>query len=132
MDKARKKNIKRIISLVCAVILVIVLAAMPLIARNNPEVDGPQASILTHTASISSIQTALIGGGILSVAKMAGEIILYRVYDLGTVFLNEHIVSCMPEFNLDMSFAAVFAVLYLLSYVFRYGEELQKQSDETL
>ena len=66
MDKARKKNIKRIISLVCAVILVIVLAAMPLIARNNPEVDGPQASILTHTASISSIQTALIGGGILA------------------------------------------------------------------
>ena len=33
----------------------------------------------------------LIGGGVLSVAKMAGEIILYRVYDLGTVFLNENI-----------------------------------------
>lgn len=74
----------------------------------------------------------LIGGGVLSVAKMAGEIIVYHVYDLGTVFLNENIISCTPEFNLDMSFAVVFAVLYLLSYVFRYGEELQKQSDETL
>ena len=74
----------------------------------------------------------LIGGGVLSFAKMVGEIVLCRVYDLETVFLNEHIISCTPEFNLNMSFAVVFAVLYLLSYVFRYGEELQKQSDETL
>ena len=63
---------------------------------------------------------------------MVGEIVLCRVYDLETVFLNEQIISCTPEINLDMSFAVVFAVLYLLSYVFRYGEELQKQSDETL
>jgi hypothetical protein len=74
----------------------------------------------------------LIGGGVLSLVKMIGEIILCRVYDLETVFLNEHIISCTLEFNLNMSFAVVFAVLYLLSYVFRYGEELQKQSDETL
>ena len=74
----------------------------------------------------------LIGGGVLSFAKMVGEIVLCRVYDLETVFLNEQIISCTPEINLDMSFAVVFAVLYLLSYVFRYGEELQKQSDETL
>ena len=66
MDKARKKNIKRVISLVCAAMLVILLAAMPLIAKKNPEADGPQASILTHTASIGSVQSALIGGGTLT------------------------------------------------------------------
>ncbi len=32
----------------------------------------------------------------------------------------------------NMSFILIAAVLFLFSYVFRYGEELQKQSDETL
>ena len=75
---------------------------------------------------------ALIGGGVLSAVQMIGEIVLYRLYDLGSVFLNEKIVACTAEFKLDMTFAVVFAVLYLLSYVFRYGEELQQLSDETL
>lgn len=34
--------------------------------------------------------------------------------------------------SLDLSFIAVAAVLFLLAYVFRYGEELQRESDETL
>lgn len=75
---------------------------------------------------------ALIGGGVLSAVKMIGEIALYNVYDLGAVFLNDKIVACSAEFNLDMTFIVVFGVLYLLSYIFKYGEELQQQSDETL
>ena len=66
MDKARKKNIRRVISLVGTVILVIVLAAMPLIARQNVEEDGPKASILTHRAAYGTIHTGLIGGGTLA------------------------------------------------------------------
>ncbi len=89
-----------------------------------------EASVSDKLRRLSWI--ALIGGGVLSVAKMVGEMILYRAYDLQNVFLNDKIVSCTPEFTLDMSFLVVFAVLYLLSYVFRYGEELQKQADETL
>jgi len=74
----------------------------------------------------------LIGGGVLSVAKLVGEIVLCKMYDLESIFLNENIISCTAEFNLDMTFLLAFGVLYLLSYIFRYGEELQKQSDETL
>ena len=74
----------------------------------------------------------LIGGGILSVVKMIGEIVLCRMYALETVFLNETVIACTAEYKLDMTFVVVFAVLYLLSCVFRYGEELQTQSDETL
>ena len=66
MDKARKKKLKRIISLICVFVLVMVLAAMPLIARQNPEADGPQASILSGTAAAGSIQTRLLGGGTLT------------------------------------------------------------------
>ena len=37
MDKARKKNMKRIISLACVAALVVLLAAMPLIAKEERE-----------------------------------------------------------------------------------------------
>ena len=73
MDKTRKKNIKRIISLICAVAVVAVLAAMPLIAKQKPQEEGPQASILSGSAQLDSINEALIGGGTL--AEETAEVI---------------------------------------------------------
>ena len=64
MDK--KKKTKRIIALTCLVVVVALLAAMPLIAKQEPEEDGPKASILSGTASTGSINTELIGGGTLT------------------------------------------------------------------
>ena len=66
MDKARKKNIKRIVAFACMAALVLLLAAMPLIAGQDSETDGPQASILSGTTATGSINTELIGGGQLS------------------------------------------------------------------
>ena len=66
MDKARKKNIKRVISLICIVAVVAFLAAVPLIARVEPEEDGPKASILSGTVTTGSIHNELIGGGTLA------------------------------------------------------------------
>ena len=66
MDKARKKNIKRIISLICAVVIVGLLAAMPLIAKQEAEKNGPQASILSGTVTRTDLDTELIGGGTLA------------------------------------------------------------------
>ena len=66
MDKAKKTKLKRIIAAVCAVAVVAVLAAMPLIAKNEAEKDGPQASILSGTVQMGSIDTELIGGGQLT------------------------------------------------------------------
>ena len=66
MDKARKKNIKRIIALVCIVAVVALLAAMPLLAKQEDQEDGPKASILSGTVSAGSIHTELIGGGTLT------------------------------------------------------------------
>jgi len=66
MDKARKKNMKRIISLACVAALVVLLAAMPLIAKEEREEDGPKASILSGEVSLGSIPTELMGGGQLT------------------------------------------------------------------
>ena len=66
MDKTKKKNIKRMIAIACIVAVVVLLAAMPLIARQDPESDGPKASILSNTVTSGSIDTELIGGGTLA------------------------------------------------------------------
>ena len=66
MDKAKKRKIKQISAAVCAVAVVAILAAIPLIARTEAEKDGPQASILSGTVQMGSIDTELIGGGQLA------------------------------------------------------------------
>ena len=66
MDQVKKKNIKKIIAAVCAVAVVIFLAAMPLLAREPLQTDGPKASILSGTVSSGSIDRKLIGGGTLN------------------------------------------------------------------
>lgn len=66
MDKARKKNIKRIIAISCVAALVVLLAAMPLIAKEEREEDGPKASILSGKVESGSIPTELMGGGQLT------------------------------------------------------------------
>jgi len=61
-----KKNIKRVTAFVCAAALVALLAAMPLLAKQDEKEDGPRASILSGTVSTGSIDTELIGGGTLA------------------------------------------------------------------
>jgi len=61
-----KKNIKRTIAFACMAALVALLAAMPLLAKQDEKEDGPKASILSGTVSTGSIDTELIGGGTLA------------------------------------------------------------------
>lgn len=48
-------------------------------------------------------------------------------------YVKEGIIqSITANFNMDLTFLVVFFCLLLMSYIFRYGEELQQQVDETL
>ena len=66
MDKAKKKQTKKAITWALLAALVAGLAAMPLLAKEKAEADGPVASILSGTVETGSITTALHGGGTLS------------------------------------------------------------------
>ena len=68
----------------------------------------------------------------LNLQKIIGNILLTKAYDLHLLLLSEKIPHVEFHFTLDLSFLLVSAILLLLSYVFRYGEELQQLSDETL
>ena len=68
MNKQKKAQMKKIIAWVALAILVAVLAVMPLLAESSAQQEGPQASILSDTASLRTVETRIIGGGSLTAA----------------------------------------------------------------
>ena len=64
MDQARKRSIKRFLSLGCVIAVAILIFTVPLLSKNKA--DNSNASILSGTVSTGSIQNTLIGGGTLS------------------------------------------------------------------
>ena len=69
MDKTKKKQLRRYLFWGVAALVVLALAVMPLMARQQQAQDGPVASVLSANASVRSIRTAVHGGGTLE----AGE-----------------------------------------------------------
>ena len=65
MDKAKKKQIKKITTWVLLAALVAGLAAMPLVAKKEARSSGPEASIYSGTVGSGSVSTSLHGGGTL-------------------------------------------------------------------
>lgn len=64
----------------------------------------------------------LIAGGALSVIGLFFRSTIVTPSD--TLVMETH--------QIDLTFLVVSAILFLFSYIFRYGEELQRLSDETL
>ena len=74
-----------------------------------------------------------VGGGVCSqLIGAASATLMYKAYDFSTLFLNDHIIGVKLNLEMDMGFVILALIWYMLSCIFRYGEELQKQSDETL
>lgn len=74
-----------------------------------------------------------VGGGVCSqLIGMAAGILMYKAFDFSTLFLNERITHVTMNMEFDFGFVVLALIWYMLSCIFRYGEELQKQSDETL
>lgn len=71
--------------------------------------------------------------GILwNIITLTEQIMTVFVYDLPGLLIGEKIAHISANFTVDLSFLIYWAILLLLSYVFRYGEQLQQLSDETL
>ena len=63
---------------------------------------------------------------------LSEQIMTVFVYDLPGLLVSDKITHVGGMFQVDLTFLIYWAILLLLSYVFRYGEELQQLSDETL
>ena len=58
--------------------------------------------------------------------------IWYRTFDIPSLFAPDRVASCSLRVVGDAGFVGIFILLLLLSWIFKYGEGLQKLSDETL
>lgn len=74
----------------------------------------------------------LIGGGIWSITKLIIDATVFNAYHISEVFRPEIITNVELSVSLDTTFLVIASVFFLLSYIFQYGAELQKLSDETL
>ena len=71
-------------------------------------------------------------GILYNIIILSEQIMTVFVYGLPDLLLSEKITHIGGMFTLDLTFVVYWAFLMLLSYVFRYGEELQQLSGETL
>ena len=115
----------------CAVALVL-RACIGLIRKLlSPMMAGTPFSN-THIYLRGLARYALILGILTNLSEGINLLIVNNVYNLSELFMSEKFTSVAIHYETDFSFIAVWAVLLLLSYVFRYGQELQNLSDETL
>ena len=93
--------------------------------------EKPFASIVS--TNLKKLAKLSINLGILyNIMVLSEQIIAVFVYDLPALLVSEKITHVGGMFRVDLTFLICWASLLLLSYVFRYGEELQQLSDETL
>ena len=71
-------------------------------------------------------------GVMINCMRMLGQAFVVHGYQLQQLLLSDNILKVTFSYSFDLSFLLIAAVLYLLSLVFRYGQELQQLSDETL
>ena len=68
----------------------------------------------------------------ISSGRVLIDTMSYRAYEVQNLFISDKIIECRLEPRIDLGFILIAFVFFLMSYIFRYGAELQKQSDETL
>ena len=71
-------------------------------------------------------------GILYNIMILFDQIMTVFVYDLPGLLISEKVTHVGGMFSVDLTFLVYWAILLLLSYVFRYGEQLQQLSDETL
>ena len=75
---------------------------------------------------------SIVIGILYNIITLSEQIMTVFVYDLPGLLISEKIAHVGGMFNVDLTFVFYWAILLLLSYVFRYGETLQQLSEETL
>ena len=97
-----------------------------------PMKDGTpfQRIVSTNLKKLARLSITL--GILYNIILLSEQLITVFVYNLPGLLLSEKIVHIGSLFQVDLNFLFYWAILLLLSYVFRYGEDLQQLSDETV
>lgn len=79
-------------------------------------------------AAVYTIAMGIVG----NIGIIAEDVILPLVYDLPSLLISDAITHITVRYQMELNFLVPASILFLLSFVFRYGESLQQLSDETL
>ena len=126
------------VSIVCVLIcLILISAAAWYCIRVLREILVPMKAGQPFARGISAkirklAWTVLIGGGVAEMGGVLAEVFETRAYHLERLLDMDRIASVAYRFDVDLWFLGVALVLFFLSFIFRYGEELQREADETL
>ncbi len=74
----------------------------------------------------------IVGGIIIDIIETIGTNLAFYMYDVASLFLSRDVGSVTVSHDFSLGNILIGVLVIMLSYVFRYGEELQKQADETL
>ena len=101
------------------------------------EIFTPMANGLPFDGSVSKtirkVAWIELAYGIIGVVVDAVmNTMIYKSLDIPALFSAEKVSACSLSVVSDGSFLVWFVLLLLLSHVFKYGEQLQQLSDETL
>ena len=87
----------------------------------------------TVSRTLKKLAWVEIALGILYNALTVGEaVMINHLYPLEALFSESGVMDIRGYYELDLSFLVTAGVMFLLAYIFSYGAELQKLSDETL
>ena len=88
------------------------------------------AIVSTNLKKLAKLSITI--GILWNIIILTDQIMMVFVYGLPDLLICEKIPHITATFRVDLTFLIYWAILMLLSYVFRYGEQLQQLSDETL
>lgn len=74
----------------------------------------------------------LCSGALMQFVAIVEQLILTKAYPMEQIFSSAAIAGVEYTYVADFSFVWMFVVMMFLSYVFAYGQKLQRESDETL
>ena len=84
-------------------------------------------------ACFKKIAWVVLGSGAaVQIIGLIERVLLTKIYPMEQIFASEAIEKIEYVNTVDFTFVLVFGILMLLSYIFAYGQTLQKESDETL
>lgn len=119
-----------VLALICLIIGKPAIACIRRILA--PMIQGApfHSTVSTNLKKLALLSVIL--GAADSIAEQISRALQVHSCNLGELLVSENISHVTFNYSFDLDFLMIGAALLLLSYVFRYGEELQALSDETL
>lgn len=132
--ESSKAVIEMVVTLVVALLVIGITCYMIKLLRKvlAPMMVG-QPFDGTVSKNIKKLGIAVIVNGLaIDLVESVMSSMAFYMYDIAELILSDNVSKIMVNSEISLDSILVGVMVIMLSYVFRYGEQLQQQADETL